>query len=116
MLLPHGPALVGQISLEWRDVDFLTGYITVRRSKNGHTHRVPMNATVRSALMDLAGGRARSDDPAERVFPCTYTQADKFFPRAVERAQSALKEAGQDANRVDGYTWHCNRHSFASRW
>jgi site-specific recombinase XerD len=74
-----------------------------------------MNATVRSLLMDLAGQRARSDDPAERVFRCTYTQADKFFPRAVERAQTALKEAGKDATRLEGYTWHCNRHTFASR-
>jgi len=23
--------------------------------------------------------------------------------------------AGQDASRLDGYTWHCNRHIFASR-
>jgi hypothetical protein len=76
-------------------VDFLTGYITVRRSKNGHTRRVPMNATVRSALMDLAGQRARSDDPSERVFPCTYTQADKFFPRAVERPRERSRKLGR---------------------
>jgi len=27
----------------------------------------------------------------------------------------ALKEAGKDATRLDRYTWHCNRHTFASR-
>ena len=31
------------------------------------------------------------------------------------RAQVVLKEAGKDASRLDGHTWHCNRHTFASR-
>jgi site-specific recombinase XerD len=33
----------------------------------------------------------------------------------IERAQAALRQAGKDATRLDGYTWHCNRHTFASR-
>jgi integrase len=33
----------------------------------------------------------------------------------VERARAALSLAGQDVSRLDGYTWHCNRHTFASR-
>jgi site-specific recombinase XerD len=49
------------------------------------------------------------------VFACSYTQADKLFPKAVERAQRALREAGKDGSRLDGYTWHGNRHTFASR-
>jgi site-specific recombinase XerD len=28
---------------------------------------------------------------------------------------AALSEGGKDASRLDGYTWHCNRHTFASR-
>ena len=27
----------------------------------------------------------------------------------------ALRAAGRDAGRLEGYTWHCNRHTFASR-
>jgi integrase len=65
--------------------------------------------------MDLAGQRTRPDDPSERVFKCAYVQPDKFFPAAVERARKALIAAGEDASRLDGYTWHCNRHTFASR-
>ena len=42
-------------------------------------------------------------------------QPDKFFPKVIERAQAALRQAGKDATRLDGYTWHCNRHTFASR-
>jgi site-specific recombinase XerD len=74
-----------------------------------------MNSVVRSILFDLAGQRQRSDDPEEPVFRCHYGQPDRFFPKAVERAQAALREAGRDAGRLDGYTWHCNRHTFASR-
>ena len=33
----------------------------------------------------------------------------------MSRAQTALRTAGKDASRLDGYTWHSHRHSFASR-
>jgi integrase len=66
-------------------------------------------------LFDLAGQRTRPDDPEEVVFPCSYVQADHFFPKAVERARAALVQAGRDGSRLVGYTWHCNRHTFASR-
>ena len=104
-----------QIALRWADVDFLTGLITVRQSKTGHSRQVPMNSVVRSVVLDLAGQRTRTDDPDEPVFRCSYTAADKFFPAAVERARRALADAGMDGSRLDGYTWHCNRRTFASR-
>jgi len=104
-----------QLALEWRHVDFLTGLITVRQSKSGYSRQVPMNSVVRAVLMDLAGQRQRPEDPAEPVFRCQYKKADNFFPAAVERARKALIGAGRDSSRLDGYTWHCNRHSFASR-
>ena len=49
-----------------------------------------MNSIVRSVLMDLAGQRTHPDDPTERLFKCTYVQADKFFPAAIARARKAL--------------------------
>jgi site-specific recombinase XerD len=49
------------------------------------------------------------------VFKGYPREADKFFPKAVERAQAALREAEKDSSRLDGYTWHGNRHSFGSR-
>jgi integrase len=33
----------------------------------------------------------------------------------VQRAAEALREAGRDSSRLEGYTWHGNRHTFASR-
>ena len=74
-----------------------------------------MNSVVRSVLIDLGARRKRPDDPDELVFAPHYTAADKFFPKAVGRAHAALTAAEKDASRLDGYTWHGNRHTFASR-
>jgi site-specific recombinase XerD len=104
-----------QTGLRWRDVDILARVITLPRSKNGHTRRVPMNSRVRSDLLDLGAARQHPDDLNELVFACRRAQADKFFPKAVERAQVSLKPKGKDASGLDGCTWHCNRHTFASR-
>ena len=104
-----------QRALQWRDVDLLAGSITVRHPKNDRARQVPMNSAVRSVLVDLATQRRRPDDPREVVFPCPYREPDKFFPAAVERARKALEADGADTSRLDGYTWHGNRHTFASR-
>jgi site-specific recombinase XerD len=104
-----------QRRLEWRDVDFLTGLITARQTKSGYARQIPINSLVRSAMVDLGSQRSSPDDPEEPVFRCPYLQPDKFFPKAIEQAQAALRQAGKDATRLEGYTWHCNRHTFASR-
>jgi integrase len=109
--LRHGE----QAGLRWRDVDVMTNLITVDVTKNGRPRRVPMNAPVRAALVDLASGRARPDDPDERLFPLSYRQTQILFAQAVARAQGQLRDAGQDPNRLDGITWHSLRHTFASR-
>ncbi len=104
-----------QIGLNWRDVDMLAGVIGVGRSKNGYGRQVPMNTTVQSMLLELATRRKRTDDPMEPVFGHAYRTVARAFQQAVQRAQVVLREAGKDAARLDGYTWHGNRHSFASR-
>jgi len=104
-----------QVGLRWRDVDVHAGVITVPRSKNGATRHVQVNAVVRSVLFDLSLQRERPSDPSEPVFTCRYTAADKFFPKAVQQARDALRRAEKDAARLEGYTWHGNRHTFASR-
>lgn len=104
-----------QMHLRWQDVDLLTGFITVPRSKHGQARRVPINSAVRSVLLDLGGGRARPDDRTEHVFALRPRESKAFFPKAIERAQAALRKADKDASRLDGYVWHSNRHTFASR-
>src|SRR5262249_53566514 len=63
-----------QIGLQWRDVDFLSGFITVRRSKHGRSRQVPMNSATRAALLDLGARRQRPDDPEELVFARRYRE------------------------------------------
>ena len=33
----------------------------------------------------------------------------------MERAQEVLRKAAKETSRLDGYTWHCNQHTFTSR-
>jgi site-specific recombinase XerD len=103
------------MGLTWRRVDFLTGFLTVPRSKSGEARRVPMNSVVRSVLLELATRRARPDDPDEPVFTPRPPQSAYFFPQAVRRAQAMLRAEARDDTRLDGYVWHSNRHTFASR-
>lgn len=102
------------MNLRWRDVDLLIGFITVPRSKHGESRGVPINSAVRSALIDLGSGQP-PDGSSRPVFPRRPAQADKYFPKAVEAARAALKAACKDVSRLDGYVWHSNRHTFASR-
>jgi site-specific recombinase XerD len=104
-----------QAALQWRDVDMLTGILTVRLSKNGATRRVPMNSVARTALVDVAARRKRTDDPGEAVFTVAYRTTARALERAVGAAQASLAAAGKDPSRLQGYTWHGNRHTFASR-
>lgn len=106
-----------QMALRWLDVDLLAGSLTIGKDKNGSTLRVPFNSATGAVLVSMATQRTRPDDPKEPVFPRRYREPDKFFPRAVQRAQQALRDAGQDeeAARLDGVTWHGLRHTWASR-
>jgi integrase len=105
-----------QAGLRWADVDMLAGVVTVGRSKNGLARRVPVNSAVASILVDLGAARTPNSDPQERVFGhAVYRTDSRAFAAAISRAQAALRSAGLDASRLDGYTWHGNRHTFASR-
>jgi len=78
---------------------------------------VPFNSIVEAVLMEMGAQRLRPNDPGEHVFPRRYREPDKFFPRAVRRAQEVLREAGKEdeAARLDGVSWHGLRHTWASR-
>jgi site-specific recombinase XerD len=104
-----------QAALRWRDVNLLAGTLTVETSKNGDGRAVPLNAPVRAVLMDLSLYRPRPDDADALVFAHAYRTTARAFERAVKTAQEALRKVGADASVLDGYTWHCNRHTFASR-
>jgi len=95
----------------------LTKVLTIGKDKNGRTLAVPFNSAIEAVLLEVGTQRIRPSDPHEHVFPRRFREPDKFFPRAVKRAQEALREAGHhdEAARLDGVTWHGLRHTWASR-
>ena len=95
-----------QFNLRWEHVDFTTGILTVPRSKHGETRHVPMNDTVREIL------RARpSRLKSEYVFPSATGETPIDAQNYVNRVfLPALKAA-----KVEAFTWHSLRHTFASR-
>ena len=70
---------------------------------------------MRDVLTELASARKRIGDPRGAVFADAPRRPEDFFPPAVKRARTALAGAAQDPAQLDGYTWHANRHTWASR-
>lgn len=95
-----------QYGLQWRQVDFDKRFIYLERTKNGDRRTIPLNDVAVEALNAIKGNqKVKSTDP---VFPSVRTDgslqgARGWFPSVIE-------EAG-----IANYTWHCNRHTFASR-
>ena len=86
-----------------------------RVSKNAHA--VPFNSAIEVVLLEMGTQRIRPNDPHEHVFPRRYREPDKFFRRAVKRAQDGLRDSGreEEAARLEGVSWHGLRHTWASR-
>jgi site-specific recombinase XerD len=91
-----------QFSLKWEQIDFSRKMLVLPKTKNGKMRHIPLNAVAMAALQQL---RMRVGSPY--VFVNRYgdrmeNQRDWFDPIIVEAA-------------LPGYTWHVNRHTFASR-
>jgi integrase len=87
-------------NLKWEDVDFLTGIITLTRTKNNEKKHLPMNERVRSILTEI---KKRADTPY--VFHNKEGKPYHFrktFSRALTRAK------------ISNFHFHDLRHSFAS--
>ncbi len=41
------------LSLQWADVDFTFGFITMTKTKSGKTHRIPLNESARRILDEI---------------------------------------------------------------
>jgi integrase len=101
--LNTGMRLSEQYNLQWSWIDFATRVVTIPRSKHGELRHIPLND---SAVNSLQAARSQSTGSpyvflnhlGERL--CTPR---KWFEDAVAAA------------RIPNYTWHTNRHTFASR-
>jgi site-specific recombinase XerD len=101
--LNTGLRLGEMYNLEWEDVNLEKRVVTVLRSKNGDTRRVPLNGPAVVALETLNnGGKAKGpvflNTRGERLTSPRY-----WFDPSIEKAG------------IEDFTWHCLRHTFASR-
>ena len=90
-------------SLQWRDLDFDTGFLIVRDSKNGEARHVPMDSTVIAIL---------------RNWPRTTGSEFTFNNNAGKRlgwVQHGWRKALGRAGLTDLH-FHDLRHTFASQW
>ena len=90
-----------QFGLVWEDIDFRQSPPQVRlgRTKNGSARYIPLDQTAVTALATVR------DNSQGKV-------TEKVFPQQPYRMwlELALKAA-----EIKGFTWHCLRHTFASR-
>jgi integrase len=110
--LPHvqialhtGMRMSEQYGLKWKQVDLEMKQIHLHKTKNGHPRVVRLNSVAVSALQSLHSPKTKLSD---YVFPSVRTgealQGSRgWFPTALEKAG------------IEDFTWHCLRHTFASR-
>jgi integrase len=101
--LNTGLRLGEMYNLNWEDVNLEQRVVTVPLSKNGEARHVPLNATAIDALQALK----KQQRPQGPVFLNTrgerLTGPRHWFEPAIEEAK------------IGDFTWHCLRHTFASR-
>lgn len=92
-----------QYSLMWNDVDFGTKLLAVSQTKNGETRHIPLNTVALAAF----GGLYRNSSGEGYVF--TNRNGDRLL-----KGRHWFEPAVREANLKD-FSWHCLRHTFASR-
>ncbi len=97
------------MALEWRDVGFDRGFITVRDPKNRETRHVPMNGAVREAL---AAHRRRQAEQVGGIVSHVFARPETGKPWVDVR--KTYYEALKDAKITRRVTFHGLRHTAAS--
>jgi integrase len=95
-----------QFSLRWNQIDLKRRILTLPKTKNGTVRHIPLNNTAVEALEGLKMGTGLAPDAL--VFPSARQES------GLKSARGWFVSALDDA-KITEYTWHCNRHTFASR-
>ena len=96
-----------QFSLRWPQIDSDRCILTLPRTKNGNPRHVPLNAVAMEALQTLKQQHEELNADSPWVF--LNDDGEKLRGHR-DWFEPALKDSG-----VHDYSWHCNRHTFASR-
>lgn len=94
-----------QFSLRWSQVDFERKQIHLPMTKNGKPRRIPLNTNAIGALETLKKYGSKT-----HVFPSLRSEEDESVQGARGWFKFAVERAG-----IQDYSWHCNRHTFASK-
>jgi len=92
-----------QYNLTWDRVDLERRLITIPRSKHGGIRHIELNDSAVAALLQAHA----QGNGSENVFLNCYGQK---LSKPREWFEASLKKAG-----IHKFTWHCLRHTFASR-
>lgn len=95
-----------QFGLKWNQIDLERRILTLPKTKNGKPRHIPLNATAVTALKAL---KQKADASSDSVFPSSRAAGE-----SLQSARGWFDKALADA-KIKGYSWHCNRHTFASR-
>jgi len=98
-----GLRLSEQLGLKWSDISLARKTVSLHRAKAGKTRHVQLNSVALACLENLPGDHL----PSAPVFLNSEGNALRssrdWFEPAIVKAK------------LRDYTWHCNRHTFASR-
>ena len=102
--LNTGLRLSSQYTATYEMLDLTRNELDLPRSKNDQPIHAPLNASVLAALRSLPSWAEKKGPiyPSQRHPNRPVLSSNHWF-------KPALREAG-----ISDYTWHCNRHSFAS--
>ena len=103
LALNTGLRLSEMYGLTWENVSMSRRVLTIPRSKNGETRHVPLNTTAVSVLLELL----KRGDGTGRVI-----RNAKGLPLSDPRHWF---EPSLRAAKIRNFSWHCLRHTFASR-
>jgi site-specific recombinase XerD len=98
LALNTGLRLSEQYGLTWADVSLARRLLTIPRSKNGSARHVPLNQSALSALEELQPRAGKAG------FVCGGAPGPRRW------FEPALVDA-----KIASFSWHCLRHTFASR-
>ncbi len=96
-----------QSGLKWGQIDFQRRIPTLPKTDEWQHRHIPLNSVAMAALTGLKASASGSSRNAP-VF-ASHRNYGSPLQCARGRFKSALAEA-----KVEDYTWHCNRHTFAS--